>query len=53
MGYGRIVRDEDGNVIDIVISEEQEQDAAENVEEVEEMEGDETVRGTSDLVRCM
>lgn len=47
VGYGRIVRDEEGNVIDIIIPEET--DGEENHEEVEE---DEVVRGTTDLVRC-
>jgi len=49
VGYGRIVRDEEGNVVDIIIVDESE--PAED--EDEEMKEDERVEGKTDnIVRC-
>ena len=48
VGYGRIVRDEEGNVIDIILPEDDE-DQEDVDQEEEEMK---TVEARTDVVRC-
>jgi len=55
VGYGRIVRDEEGNVIDIILPEDDEVVAGESAEQVpEEDEAEEVkhVEAKTDVVRC-
>jgi bifunctional N-acetylglucosamine-1-phosphate-uridyltransferase/glucosamine-1-phosphate-acetyltransferase GlmU-like protein len=54
VGYGRIVRDEEGNVIDIILPEEEEgaQVGQEQEDEEEEETGVKVVEAKTDVVRC-
>ena len=52
VGYGRIVRDDDGNVVDVIIPEDEadrEEGVDEDMEDDEQFEG---VGGKTDVVRC-
>ena len=50
VGYGRIIRDEDGNVIDIILPEDEKTE--ETVEEEEEEEKERVVEAKTDVVKC-
>ena len=56
VGYGRIVRDEEGNVIDIILPEDEAPPALANadveVDEEEEEDGPRVVEAKTDVVRC-
>lgn len=54
VGYGRIVRDEEGNVIDIILPEDEAPSANANIEEEDEEEedGPRVVEAKTDVVRC-
>ena len=54
VGYGRIVRDEEGNVIDIILPEDEEKaEKAEKEEEGEESDAEPApVEAKTDVVRC-